>query len=171
MNYGEDELLRSFHNGNLQAFETLFHRYKNQIYNFSYKMLGNKESAGDITQEVFIKLFHNQKNPGRINNLKNWLFILTRNLCLNRIRDTKKEITLDSIADEKSSENGNSNLQVLKLQKAMSQLEPDLKESLVLREYQGFSYKQISEILSLSLPAVKSLLFRARLRLKEIYEK
>lgn len=171
MNYEDDELLKSFHNGNPKAFETLFHRYKNQTYNFANKMLGNKESAGDITQEVFIKLFNSQKNPARINNLKNWLFILTRNLCLNRIRNTKKEISLDSIADEKSIEDSNSNLQVLKLQKALDQLEPDLKEALVLREYQGFSYKEISEILSLTVPAVKSLLLRARLRLKEAYEK
>jgi len=171
MDKDNEKLLRDFQNDNLEAFETLFHRYKDQTYNFAYKMLSNKESAGDITQEVFIKLFNSKRNPAKINNLKNWLFILTRNLCLNRIRDTKKEISLDSIADEKSIENKSTNLQVLRLQKAFNQLEPDLKEALVLREYQGFSYKEIAEILCLTVPAVKSLLFRARLRLKEVYEK
>jgi RNA polymerase sigma-70 factor (ECF subfamily) len=53
----------------------------------------------------------------------------------------------------------------------MNLLEPDLKESLILREYQGFSYKEISEILGLSISAVKSLLFRARSKLKEFFEK
>jgi RNA polymerase sigma-70 factor (ECF subfamily) len=171
MNKDEEKLLRDFHKGNPVAFETLFHRYKNQIYDFSYKMLGDRESAGDVTQEVFLKLFKNQNNPVEINNLKNWFFILTRNLCLNRIRDTKNEISLESIAEEKLAEDEISNFKVLKLRKAMNLLEPDLKESLILREYQGFSYKEISEILGLSISAVKSLLFRARSKLKEFFEK
>ncbi len=171
MNLNEDELLTNFHSGNLKAFESLFHRYKEQTYNFAYKMLGNRESAGDITQEVFIKLFNSRENPAKINNLKNYLFILTRNLCLNRIRDTKKEIGLDSIVEEKSIGDGTTNMQLLKLRKAFTRLEPDLKEALILREYQGFSYREISEILGISISAVKSLLFRARLRLKKIYEK
>jgi RNA polymerase sigma-70 factor (ECF subfamily) len=171
MNLNDENLLRSFQNGNPHAFETLFHRYKDQTYDFAYRMLGNRESAGDITQEVFIKLFNSQRNPVRINNLKNYLFILTRNMCLNRIRDTKKEIDPDSIVEEKSIGSEITNLQLLKLKKAFTRLEPDLKEALILREYQGFSYKEISEILGISISAVKSLLFRARLKLKEIYEK
>jgi len=171
MNLDDDVLLRRFQNGDHNAFETLFHRYKDQTYNFAYRMLGNKETAGDITQEVFMKLFNSQKNPTQINNLKNYLFILIRNLCLNRIRDTKKESSLDLIAEEKSVGNEISNLKLLKLKKAFIRLESDLKEALVLKEYQGFSYKEISEILGLSVSAVKSLLFRARLRLKEVYEK
>jgi len=171
MNLNDENLLRNFQNGNPHAFETLFHRYKDQTYNFAYRMLGNRESAGDITQEVFIKLFNSQRNPVRINNLKNYLYILTRNMCLNRIRDTKKEIDPDSIVEEKSIGSEITNLQLLKLKRAFTQLEPDLKEALILREYQGFSYKEISEILGISISAVKSLLFRARLKLKEIYEK
>lgn len=171
MNNNDEKLLRALHNGNPGAFETLFHRHKNQIYDFSYKMLGNKESAGDVTQEVFIKLFKNQNNPAKINNLRNWLFILTRNLCLNRIRDTKNEISIESISSEKIEAKKYSDLQILKLQRALIKLEPNLRESLILREYQGFSYKEMSEILGLSTSAVKSLLFRARLKLKEIFEK
>jgi RNA polymerase sigma-70 factor (ECF subfamily) len=171
MNLNDNKLLTSFQDGNTEAFETLFHRYKDQTYNFAYKMLGNKESAGDVTQEVFVKLFNGRENPAKINNLKNYLFILTRNLCLNRIRDTKKEIDADSIVEEKSIGNEITNLQLLKLKKAFTKLEPDLKEALILREYQGFSYKEISEILGISISAVKSLLFRSRLKLKEIYEK
>jgi RNA polymerase sigma-70 factor (ECF subfamily) len=171
MDREEDKLLRDFQNGNPRAFGTLFQSYKNRIYNFAYKMLGEKDSAGDITQEVFIKLFKSQNNPARINNLKSWLFILTRNLCLNRIRDTKKEISLGSIDANKSGGDEFSVLQSLKLQRALVKLEPDLKEALILREYQGFSYAEISDILGLSVSGVKSLLFRARIRLKEIFEK
>ena len=171
MDSKEDKLLRDFQNGNPKAFASLFQRYKNQIYNFAYKMLGDKETAGDVTQEVFIKLFQSQENPVKINNLKSWLFTLTRNLCLNKIRDTKKEISLESLVEEKSVENEVSLLSSIKLQKAVMSLEPSLKEALILREYQGFSYAEISEILGLSISGVKSLLFRARVRLKEIFEK
>ncbi len=170
MDSDEDKLLKDFQNGDSKAFETLFHRYKDRMYNFAYKMLGNEDSAGDVTQEVFIKLFRSLNNSSQINNLKNWLFIITRNMCLNRIRDKKTEIELEAI-EEKTSENEIEKLQVLKLKQALAELEPDLKEALILREYQGFSYKEISEILGLSDSAVKSLLFRARIKLKEIFEK
>ncbi|OGC78627.1 MAG: hypothetical protein A2145_02580 [candidate division Zixibacteria bacterium RBG_16_40_9] len=170
MDSDDQKLWREFKNGNSHAYETLFRRYKNQTYNFAYKMLGDKQSASDITQEVFIKLFKSQDNSKPINDLKNWLFILTRNLCLNKLRDSKKEIGLEAI-EEESSENKIQDPQVLKLREALNQLEPNLKEALVLREYQGFSYQEIAEILDISVSAVKSLIFRARVKLKEIFEK
>lgn len=168
MDSEEETLWREFQNGNSNAFASLFHRYKNQTYNFAYKMLGDKQTASDITQEVFIKLFKN--NSKQINDLKNWLFILTRNLCLNKLRDRKKEIGLETI-EEESSENKIQGPQVLKLREALNQLEPNLKEVLILREYQGFSYQEISEILDISASAVKSLMFRARAKLKEVFKK
>lgn len=170
MDSDEDKLLKDFQNGNPKAFETLFHRYKDRMYNFAYKMLGNEDSAGDVTQEVFIKLFRSRNNSSQINNLKNWLFILTRNLCLNSIRDQKSQIGLEAI-EEFPGKNETLEPQSLKIRQALAEIEPSLKEALILREYQGFSYKEISEILGLSDSAVKSLLFRARLRLKEIFEK
>ncbi len=170
MDSDDQKLWREFKNGNLRSFETLFHRYKNQTYNFAYKMLGDRQTAGDITQEVFIKLFKSPNHSQPISNPKNWLFILTRNLCLNQLRDSKKEIRLEAI-EEESLENQIQDSGVQKVKQALSQLEPNLKEALVLREYQGFSYQEIAEILDISVSAVKSLIFRARVRLKEIFEK
>lgn len=170
MDSDEDKLLKDFQNGNPKAFETLFHRYKDRMYNFAYKMLGNEDSAGDVTQEVFIKLFRSRNNTNQINNLKNYLFVSTRNICLNKIRDQKSQIGLEDIEDLPG-KNESLEPQNLKIQRALAELEPGLKEALILREYQGFSYKEISEILGLSGSAVKSLLFRARARLKEIFEK
>lgn len=166
----DQKLWREFKNGNSHAFETLFHRYKNQTYNFAYKMLGDKQTASDVTQEVFIKLFKSQNHAKTIDNPKNWLFILTRNLCLNKLRDSKREIGLETL-EEESSDNQIQDIHVQKLKKALNQLEPNFKEALILRAYQGLSYQEISEILAISVSAVKSLLFRARVRLKEIFEK
>jgi RNA polymerase sigma-70 factor (ECF subfamily) len=134
-------------------------------------MLGNKEAAGDVTQEVFMKLFKSRDNPIKINHLNSWLFILTRNLCLNQIRDAKIKIGLESIEIENPTGKEATAWENIKLQKALSNLEPDLKEALILKEYQGFSYVEISEIMGTSVGSVKSLLYKARIRLKEIYGK
>lgn len=171
MNSGDDKLLRYFRKGNPEAFAAVFQHHKNQIYNFAYKMLGEKEGAADVTQEVFIKLFQSQNNAHKINSLKNWLFTVARNLCLNKIRDRKRETGLDSLTEEESTGNEVSILSSIKLRNAMIKLEPNLKEALILREYQDFSYAEISKILGLSVSGVKSLLFRARLRLKETFER
>ena len=109
-------------------------------------------------------------NP-EIGNMQNWLFILTRNLCLNEIRDSKKEINIDSLDFVEAVEADFARNDVRQIRKAMSALDAKYKEVLVLREYEGFTYSEIAGILGITVPAVRSLLYKARLMLKENFEK
>lgn len=134
-------------------------------------MLGDRDAAGDITQEVFLRLYRAIDGNPEIGNMQNWLFILTRNLCLNEIRDSKKEINIDSLDFVEAVEADFARNDVRQIRKAMSALNAKYKEVLVLREYEGFTYSEIAGILGITVPAVRSLLYKARLMLKENFEK
>jgi RNA polymerase sigma-70 factor (ECF subfamily) len=155
-----------------EKFETIFQKHKNGIYNYALRLLGERETANDVVQEVFTRLFERQNgNYGRIANIKGWLFIAARNFCLNIKRDKRRKAKLTpEIVGSLSSANP-VDARVVILEKAMQSLDLKFREALILREFEGFSYIEMAEILGLSKPAVKSLLFRARVTLREEYDK
>ncbi|MEW5923605.1 MAG: RNA polymerase sigma factor [Candidatus Zixiibacteriota bacterium] len=156
--------------GSNERFNEIFHRHKDQVYGFAVRMLEDRDIAGDITQEVFLRLYKSIDANPAITNMRSWLFILTRNLCLNKIRDSKRVVSLDTMDVENLSgaETEDSNRAILR--KAMLCLETRYREVLILKEYQGFSYSEIGEILGLTVPAVRSLLYKARMMLREKFE-
>lgn len=154
-----------------ERFLKVFESNKNSIYNYALKMTGDRDSAGDITQEAFVRLYENMDSNSDISSPQNWLFIITRNLCLNSIRNAKKEMSLDSFDNPGSLAYDDIKPDHLKLQKAMMYLEPKYREALILKEYQGFSYDEMSKILGITVSAVRALLYKARTLLKENFEK
>jgi RNA polymerase sigma-70 factor (ECF subfamily) len=154
-----------------KAFIETFRQYKNSIYLYSLKMLGDKDSAGDISQEVFFRLYTRQTENRAIGDVKSWLFIVARNLCLNYIRDHKRTSSLDAVTDNAGVATGTEEEQLRQLRRALLSLEPKYRETLILKEYQGFSYSEIAEITGTTIPAIRSLLYKARLQLKDAYKK
>jgi RNA polymerase sigma-70 factor (ECF subfamily) len=157
--------------GNI-LFESTFHSHKHSVYDFAVRMLGNREAAADVTQEVFIRLYNTlSENHSGINDIPSWLFIVNRNLCLKQIRARKSET--DLAAAENIRGNGDSSLNPdhRDLRKAMALLEPGHREALVLREYSGFTYREMAEILEITEAAVKSLLYKARVQLRGLFMK
>ena len=156
--------------GKNKKFREIFDRYKNRTYDFALRMLGDRDAAGDITQEVFLRLYKAiDSNPG-IGNMQSWLFILTRNLCLNNIRDSRKQVSIEEMNFDSTVGSDFGNAGVIQIRKAMSALDEKYREALVLKEYEGFTYSEISGILGVTVPAVRSLLYKARLQLKENFE-
>jgi len=132
-------------------------------------VLGDKSAAGDVVQDTFIRLYEQQNhNPG-INDVKSWLFITARNLCFNIKRHNRQEISLDISHDQIPGEDKSGDERVYILEKAMQMLDSKFREALALKEYQGLSYAEMATVLETTVPAVKSLLFRARVSLREKY--
>lgn len=149
-------------------FQALFCEHKDRVYNFALKMLADKSEAEDVTQELFLKLYH-RSGAEPIADIKSWLFIAARNLCLNRLRTRRREVAIEYAADVESPDSSPDQQQARLLENAMQNIDPDQRESLILKEYEKLSYREIAGIMGITVSAVRSLLYRARCDLRRRY--
>jgi RNA polymerase sigma-70 factor, ECF subfamily len=166
--------------GDTVAFESLVERHQALVAGTVARMLGSNSDVEDITQQVFIRVW---KSAGRYvarAKFTTWLLKITRNLVFNEMRRAKRHphlpLQIDPEGEElplrdEATETPDATLLQNELQKAIesaiTQLPDTQRMALVLRRYEDLSYEEIADILELSLPAVKSLLFRARTELRE----
>jgi RNA polymerase sigma-70 factor (ECF subfamily) len=152
------------------SFQSIFESHKNRVFGFAYRMLQDKESATDITQEVFFRLLKAQNSNKNLHNPVGWIFKTARNLCLDQIKINNRLPTItDDIELQAAAENPSLEEQLF-LRRAVAALDTPMREALVLRVFQELSYEQIAEVLGTTKPAVRSLLYRARLSIKEKYD-
>ncbi len=152
------------------CFREVFIRYKDRVYDFALKLTGDTDTAGDVTQEVFLRIYKQLTQGHRIEHPRRWLFISARNLCLNTMRNERHTTTLAE-ADFAATADGPESPEVMLLRKALHQLDPNDREVLILKEYQGFTYREMAAILECTIPALRSRLYEARKRLRDIYSR
>jgi RNA polymerase sigma-70 factor (ECF subfamily) len=166
--------------GDTTAFEQLIERHQGLVAGTVARMLGSNSDVEDIAQQVFIRVW---KSAGRYTaraKFTTWLLKITRNLVFNELRRAKRraQVPIQSDAEteaitlkDETTSTPDASLLEHELQgaieDAITQLPNSQRMALVLRRYEQLSYEQIAEILDLSVPAVKSLLFRARSELRE----
>ena len=166
--------------GDTSAFEKLVERHQGLVAGTVARMLGSNSDVEDITQQVFIRVWRSAGRYVARAKFTTWLLKITRNLVFNEMRRTKRHphlpVQIDPEAEElplkdETTETPDATLLQAELQQAIEsaimQLPETQRMALVLRRYEDLSYDEIAEILELSLPAVKSLLFRARTELRE----
>jgi len=142
--------------------------YQDPIYGYSFYMLGNREDAEDVTQEVLIKAWQNIDSIGK-GSIKNWIMKATKNLCIDRLRHRRLGQTLKSdppcprepeaIVERREIQE--------KVREAISKLPLTLRSTVILREIQGLKYREISKILEIPLSSVKVQLWRGRTLLRQ----
>jgi RNA polymerase sigma factor (sigma-70 family) len=161
--------------GQHAAFETLFSRYQSRLLAFCRHMLGSKEDAEDVLQEVFVAAFNAMLADEREINVRPWLYRIARNRSLNHLRKASA-IGVDSM-DTHFADGGLSTAEKVMRRESFRQLIGDVQQlpetqrtALLLREIDALSYEQISESMETTVPAVKSLLVRARISLAEAAE-
>jgi RNA polymerase sigma-70 factor, ECF subfamily len=175
-------LIRAIQAGDHQAFELLVRRYQRQVANLIYVTMGGSDDVEDIAQEVFIRVYRSLPRFKFDASFFSWIYRITMNLCIDEIRKRKirKVLSLDFLTEdalEKSRKNKDHSMPSDSLladekrqmvQSALQKLKPEHRDILVLREYQDLGYNEIAETLNISLEAVKSRIFRARLELKKL---
>jgi RNA polymerase sigma factor (sigma-70 family) len=171
----DERLIALIRCGQHAAFETLFSRYQSRLLAFCRHMLGSKEDAEDVLQEVFAAAFNAILADERPINVRPWLYRIARNRSLNHLRKASA-IGVDSM-DVHYAENGVSTAEKAMRRESFRQLIGDVQQlpetqrsALLLREIDALSYEQISEAMDTTVPAVKSLLVRARISLAEAAE-
>jgi RNA polymerase sigma factor (sigma-70 family) len=171
----DERLIALIRRGQHAAFETLFSRYQSRLLAFCRHMLGSREDAEDVLQEVFAAAFNAILADEREINVRPWLYRIARNRSLNHLRRASA-IGVDSM-DVHYAENGLSTAEKVMRRESFRQLIGDVQElpetqrtALLLREIDALSYEQISDAMETTVPAVKSLLVRARISLAEAAE-
>jgi len=166
--------------GHEDAIAALFGRYKRPIFNFAYRMLANRADAEDVTGDVFLVLFSKKYTQSPRAKFSTWLFTVARNRCIDKIRKRKNSLSMwfkrnagddyeewDVVDNQDIPREEMERKEIRKVvRKSIDSLPANLKEALILREYQKLSYGEISQVLDCSLENVKVLIYRARERLK-----
>jgi RNA polymerase sigma factor (sigma-70 family) len=166
--------------GDTIAFEALIERHQGLVAGTVARMLGSNSDVEDIAQQVFIRVWKSASRYVARAKFTTWLLKITRNLVFNEMRRAKRHpqvpVQIDPEAEElplKDEMTATPDAALLqeelqnKIDSAIAQLPDTQRMALVLRRYQELSYEEIAEVLELSVPAVKSLLFRARTELRE----
>jgi len=185
LNETEAKLIQKSKDGDVSAFEELITEYKKIAYNIALRILKNKEDAEDISQEALIKVFRSINQFNMMSSFKTWLYRIVVNTCLDFKRTQKalvisvdqpiqsghNEFFVDIQDNRPSPEEIAQSKQTQKvIVDTIDKLEEDFRNVIILRDINGFSYEEISEILSCNIGTVKSRISRGRQRLKEMLE-
>lgn len=167
--------------GEIEAFEQLVDRYKRKAYFAALSFVGNHEDALDVSQDSFVKAFRALKRFKVEFAFFPWFYTIVRNNCLNHLRRVRRrdERSLDELEESgfraldtcaRPDEAAEKTEQRESVMTAIGMLEPDHREIIMLRHFQGMSYKEMAETLGCPTGTVMSRLHSARQRLREMLE-
>ncbi|MFD2562849.1 RNA polymerase sigma factor [Aquimarina rubra] len=163
-------------------FGVIYERYHKKVYQKCFSFVKSEDEAEDLTQEVFIKLYHKINGFEGRAKFSTWLFVFTYNFCVNYIsRDKEKKVS--SIADriknkeyKISSEESELDedffeIKLSKLEKALEMINPEEKAILMLKYHDNVSIKELQTLFGINESALKMRLKRARIRAVEAHNK
>ncbi len=152
----------------LEDYKKLVLPIKNKLFRFSLRIVGNVAEAEDVVQEVFIKVWNKRSELGSYKNVEAWCMTLTKNLSIDKLRSKHRRV--DSIKEgfDMVSQSASpyqvaaTNDTMSRIAQMMDMLPEKQRMVMQLRDIEGMTYKEIAEILNLTLDQVKINLFRAR---------
>jgi RNA polymerase sigma-70 factor, ECF subfamily len=176
MHETEFDLITAAGTGDPRAFEHLVRRYQDRVFEFICRYLGDPYAAEDLLQEVFLRLYQAAPAFEARGRLSTWLFKVAYNLSMNEIKRRKRHRTLQEtlrsstpVSTDPPAPDGFAAKELkMKLAAALEQLPENQKAAMFLRVNEELSYVEISEVLSVSISSTESLIFRARIRLRQI---
>ena len=187
----EKRLIRKLRRRDETAFALLVRQHQGRIFNLCFRMLGNSAEAEDVAQDVFVKAFMAIESFRGDSMIGTWLYRIGINLCKNRLKYLSRrqhgtKSTLEDVPERAFSRQENQRTvgeqaprpdQALegsraesRVQRALSRVDPQFRELLVLRDIQGLPYGDIMKITGLAEGTVKSRLHRARSALRRAYD-
>jgi RNA polymerase sigma-70 factor (ECF subfamily) len=166
------DILAQVSAGNVDAYGKIAGRYNGRLYNFVYRFVGDRETAEDVVQETFLRAFRKRTEYRAIANFSTWLFTIAGNLAKSELRRRKRwrmfsierGVPDESARPDKVAE---SSLTDGQIQQAIASLPENYKQVILLRDVQGMSYQEISDIVDCPVGTVKSRVNRARLKLQQ----
>lgn len=182
----DEDLMLLVQEGRSQAFDVLVGRYKNKLYAYLYRLLGNQTEAEEFAQETFVKAYVHADKYRTIARFSTWLYTIATNLVRNRVRNIKRRPAMVSLwsGDQDAEDDGKwlelrddsqrpdydmekGNLKEL-IQQAIDRIPAKYRPAFVLREIDDLSYEEIAAVTGLRLGTVRSRINRARAHFKRL---
>jgi len=180
----DNELVKLIQNGDTELFAIIIERYQGKLFAYLYRLIGGREEAEDLLQDVFIKAFKNMKSYDVTRKFSSWIYRIAHNEAVNYIKrkSLKRFISWEDITSTKDKLEGNKTEDgadkewlrkevIQEVDEAMNNLPIKYKQVLVLRYYSDKSYEEISEILQKPVNTVGTLINRAKRKMAEEVEK
>jgi len=164
-------LVRQCLEGNAKAFESIIDKYQKTIFNLTLRMLGNRDDAEDIAQNVFIKAYEKLAAFDPKYKFFSWLYRMAINEALNLRNQRKRFDALDDglVAGDKTPvEDYEEHEMTRYVESAMRCLDAEHRALIVLKHFQHLAYQEISDIMGIPEKTVKSRLYAARQALKNV---
>jgi len=174
----EIEWMARIREGDMEAFRRLVETHQARVVGTISKMLGSDAEAEDLAQQVFLRVWRSAPRYQPTAKFTTWLFRITRNLVFNELRRKRHFVDQADEMPEPAERRDQEPDQVLMegelqsaIQEAINRLPESQRLAIILRRYEEMSYEEIATVMDTTVPAVKSILFRARAELRERLEK
>jgi len=178
----DEELILEFQKNNKEdAFNILVQRYKNPLTNFVFRFLGDYEACNDVVQETMIKVYRYKDSYSSVAKFSTWIYTIAGNLARTEYRrqrrqnifsinDYGEEHQTYDLPDESYRPDVITDIGIKDeiIQKALMKVKETYREAVILRDIQGLSYEEISEILGVNEGTVKSRINRGRAQLQDL---
>ncbi len=164
----DPDLIARTKRGKVEAYNVLVSRWEKRVFNYLFRLSGDREDAMDLSQEVFLKAYQNLgklQDPARFGP---WLFRIAHNEAFSHLRKKRPEVEWEPSLQETVSRPRLEPLEVtLAVRTALTRLSEDQREAIVLKVYQGFKFEEMAEVLGCPVSTVKSRVYTALDLLKE----
>lgn len=150
----------------VEKYNEAVHEYTKNIYRFLYKSLKDEDAAKDLLQDCYLKLWQNRNKVDPVK-IKSWLFSVAHNAMINYLKVESRKTSLNGQIDgHHVFQNHDFDIKSI-IEKVLNNLPSQQKSIILLRDLEGYEYKEIAEILKINETQVKVYLFRARLKVKK----
>ncbi len=179
----DERLVEKCQKGEKKAFEYLMQKYQRRIYHLIYRMTQDPDMVEPLAQEIFLKAYRSISKFKGKSQFYTWIYRIAVNTCLSHLKRDVPEDCYEDLqgirpgsihVDAQPPQQENPEEQVIRkellqhIKASVRKLPEELQTTIVLREYMGMNYEEISEILEIPLGTVRSRIFRARAQLREV---
>ncbi len=173
------QLVHDFLGGNHQAFNVLIKRWQDKIHHFAYRYFASSDDAAEITQRTFVKAYQKLDTLDDATKFGSWLYRIANNQCLDELKRVgrKRATSLEALKTAPQTETASPadsglvrNEALVLLHKALLQLPNEQRMVVIMKEYEGLTFREISEILDESENTIKSRMYYGLKGLKKTFD-
>lgn len=163
------DLIRRARRGNIESYNVLVSRWEKRIYNYLLRLVGDREDALDLAQEVFLKAYRSLGKLKEDGRFAAWLFRIAHNEAFSLLRRRREEGEPGQPLARETLSYRLYPLEIaLAVERALNSLPAEQREAVILKIYQGLKFEEMAEVLDCPVSTVKSRLYTALDRLKEM---